>query len=58
MFGGTVEHFRSSGIHGMSHPYDLNALAGCLFSRMDTAGLPLWGTCHVANTVVIFVYYS
>lgn len=57
MFGGIVEHVSSSGIRGISHAWDLNAIAVCLFWHIDTACLHLRGA-HAANTVDIFVHYS
>lgn len=56
-FGGIVEHFSSSGIHGISHAWDLNAITVGLFWHTDTACLHLRGA-HAANIVDIFVHYS
>lgn len=57
MFGGIVEHVSSSGTRGISHAWDLNAIAVCLFWHLDTACLHLRGA-HAANTVDICVHYS
>ena len=40
MYGGIVEHFRSSGIRGISHAWGLNAIAVCCFYRSTRPAFP------------------